>query len=81
VGAPHFFITTRGKENSLRSLVALSSIWNDSQMEVKKLAHEHVLKITSGQVIISLASATKELIENSLDAGASSVGALVHYQL
>jgi DNA mismatch repair protein PMS2 len=42
-------------------------------MEVKRIANEHVLKISSGQVIVSLASATKELIENALDAGASSV--------
>jgi len=43
-------------------------------MEVKRIANEHVLKISSGQVIVSLASATKELIENALDAGATSIG-------
>lgn len=43
-------------------------------MDVKKIAKEHVLKISSGQVIVSLASALKELIENALDAGATRIG-------
>lgn len=32
-----------------------------------------VHKITSGQVIVDLVSAVKELVENALDAGATSV--------
>ena len=43
-------------------------------MELKKLSQDQAIKISSGQVIISLVSATKELIENSLDAGATYIG-------
>lgn len=47
---------------------------NDLVMDIKKIAKEHTLKISSGQVIVSLASALKELIENALDAGATRIG-------
>lgn len=40
---------------------------------IKSLDKSTVHRICSGQVIISLANAVKELIENSLDAGSKSI--------
>ena len=40
---------------------------------IKSLDAESVHRICSGQVIINLANAVKELIENSLDAGSKSI--------
>lgn len=40
---------------------------------IKALDKSTVHRICSGQVIVSLSSAVKELIENSLDAGAKNV--------
>jgi len=42
-------------------------------MSIKSLDPSTVHRICSGQVIINLANAVKELIENSLDAGARTV--------
>jgi DNA mismatch repair protein PMS2 len=40
---------------------------------IKALDKSTIHQICSGQVIVSLANAVKELIENSLDAGAKSI--------
>lgn len=42
--------------------------------EVKPIDKKTVHQICSGQVVLSLAVAVKELVENSLDAGANNVG-------
>jgi DNA mismatch repair protein PMS2 len=41
--------------------------------QIKSLDQTTVHRICSGQVIINLANAVKELIENSLDAGAKTI--------
>ncbi|KAI8426489.1 hypothetical protein MSG28_005305 [Choristoneura fumiferana] len=48
---------------------------NDSEKvnSIKAINSESVHKICSGQVVLSLAIAVKELVENSLDAGATNV--------
>ena len=41
---------------------------------IKAIDKSSIHRITSGQVVIDLQNAIKELLENSLDAGATSVG-------
>lgn len=43
-------------------------------MAVQAIDKKTVHKICSGQVVLSLAVAVKELVENSLDAGATIIG-------
>lgn len=41
---------------------------------IKAIDRSSVHRITSGQVVVDLQTAVKELIENSLDAGATNIG-------
>jgi hypothetical protein len=43
---------------------------------IKAIDGTSVHRICSGQVILNLATAVKELIENSIDAGATNIGKL-----
>ena len=49
----------------------------DSSPAIKPISKAVVHRICSGQVIFDLSSAVKELVENSLDAGASTVSVTV----
>jgi DNA mismatch repair ATPase MutL len=44
---------------------------------IKAIDGPSVHKITSGQVVVDLQTAVKEMVENSLDAGATTIGELV----
>ena len=46
--------------------------------KIKAIDKTSVHRICSGQVVLTLAIAAKELIENSLDAGATQIGIFSH---
>lgn len=48
-------------------------------MSIKSIDKSSVHRITSGQVLVDLQTAVKELVENSLDAGATNIGMFHHF--
>lgn len=46
---------------------------SDGNGHIQAIDRESVTKICSGQVVVDLATAVKELVENAVDAGATSV--------
>lgn len=46
-------------------------------MSLRRIDSDSVHRICSGQVVHSLAIAVKELVENSLDAGATNIGEII----
>jgi hypothetical protein len=52
-----------------------------SQGSIRAIDGHSVHRITSGQVVIDLQTAVKELVENSLDAGATNIGTSRHFDV
>ena len=48
---------------------------------IKAIDKKSVHRICSGQVVLTLATAVKELLENSIDAGATIVGLYLQYNI
>ena len=49
--------------------------------DIKKIDKASIIQLCSSQVVIDLKSAVKELVENSLDAGAKNIGKdSIHYR-
>ena len=57
-----------------RALAAMDS--DEPVGRIKAISKQDTHRICSGQVILDLATAVKELIENALDAGATSIEVL-----
>lgn len=45
-----------------------------TQTSIKAIDRASIHRITSGQVVIDLQTAVKELVENSIDAGSTNIG-------
>lgn len=70
-------IEAHDNEASISQDVSSGYPRNDSAPDassIRALDTTSVHRITSGQVIVDLQTAVKELVENSLDAGAYSIG-------
>ncbi len=50
------------------------NVTENSARVIRPIDSQSAHRITSGQVVIDLQTAAKELVENSLDAGATNIG-------
>lgn len=51
----------------------------DENGRIQQISSSSIHRICSGQVILDLATAVKELVENALDAGATNVEVIALY--
>jgi DNA mismatch repair protein PMS2 len=52
----------------------MSDPTSPAETSIKAIDNTSVHRITSGQVVVDLQTAVKELVENALDAGATNIG-------
>ena len=69
----HNFASSRKYDLAAKAVMALSS-QDAERNKIKALDLGSVHRISSGQVVVDLQTTVKELVENSLDAGATSIG-------
>lgn len=55
-------------------ILILPTMTTSSNNSIKAIDKESIHRICSGQVVLDMATAVKELVENSLDAGSTSIG-------
>lgn len=72
------FSTVKTRMKMLKYILALFPVTGFFSTElaksIKPIDGRSIHQICSGQVVLSLSSAVKELIENSVDAGATNIG-------
>lgn len=62
------------REHSVHSFIAVErSLESMSASQIRPIEQESVQRIVAGQAVHDLASAVKELVDNSLDAGSKSI--------
>lgn len=63
-----------GSESSTQPASGAATAKEEQRQGIRAIAKSDVHRITSGQVVLDLQSAVKELVENALDAGSTSIG-------
>ena len=68
------FYSDLSRASPLRNMTTSAGDSRPEAVGIKALDAGSVHKISSGQVVVDLQTAVKELVENSLDAGATNIG-------
>lgn len=73
IGQPHDALQAGATSREVIAAFCTCTQWVD-MATIKPIEGRSVHQIQSGQVIVDLQSVCKELVENSIDAGATSIG-------
>ena len=68
-------------ENNKTSIMADQSDDEDDHGIIRPIEKESVQRIVAGQAVSDLASAVKELVDNALDAGSTSINSKICFSL